>query len=152
MEEVHRQFFVSIDITRQNNHRLNQAVERTLAVAENTILVGLAIQFALERQHRVKVAVEQTRGFISDLIEANSVAIKQYTEEIGDLSKSPVVAIEKLAAAHANLRDALDTAERYQAEGIAAARENINRLRELSQELDRKSLPSPQGEPASLEA
>lgn len=50
MEAVHIQFFVSIEITRQNNSRLGQSVERTLPLATNVITVGLAIQTALNRQ------------------------------------------------------------------------------------------------------
>ena len=36
MDEVYNQFFVSIDMTRQNNTRLGQAVERTLSVSTTT--------------------------------------------------------------------------------------------------------------------
>ena len=50
METVHTQFFVSIEMTRQNNNRLGQSVERTLALGSNVVMVGLAIQSALTRQ------------------------------------------------------------------------------------------------------
>jgi len=53
MDEVFLQFFISIDLTRQNNARLVQAVERTLTLATNLVAVGLAIQTALFRQKRV---------------------------------------------------------------------------------------------------
>ena len=43
MEEVHVQFFVSIEMTRQNNNRLGQSVEHTLALGTNVVLIGLAI-------------------------------------------------------------------------------------------------------------
>ena len=52
MVEVHLQYFVSIELTRQNNNRLGQAVDRTLALATNVVTVGLAIQAALVRQTR----------------------------------------------------------------------------------------------------
>lgn len=47
MEAVHTQFFVSIEMSRQNNPRLPQSVERTLTLAMNVVTVGLAIQTAL---------------------------------------------------------------------------------------------------------
>lgn len=50
MEQIYAQFFVGIDMTRQNNTRLSQAVERTLSVATNVVMVGLAVQAALSRQ------------------------------------------------------------------------------------------------------
>jgi len=52
MEQVFLQFFVSIDLTRQNNSRLAQSVERTLSLATNVVTVGLAIQTAMARQKR----------------------------------------------------------------------------------------------------
>ena len=64
MEEVHIQFFVSIEMTRQNNNRLGQSVERTLALGSNVVMVGLAIQSALTRQKRVMEATQRTREFL----------------------------------------------------------------------------------------
>ena len=40
MQEVHIQYFVSIEITRDNNHRLCQAVDRTLTLATNVVTIG----------------------------------------------------------------------------------------------------------------
>ncbi len=57
IEEVHVQYFASIEITRQNNNRLGQSVERTLALATNVVTVGLAVQAALVRQQRVAEAL-----------------------------------------------------------------------------------------------
>ncbi len=85
MEAVHIQFFVSIDMSRENNTRLGQSVERTLTLAINVVTVGLAIQVALARQRRVLEATRKTREFLGNVIVANAAAIKQHTEEIGDV-------------------------------------------------------------------
>ncbi len=138
MEEVNTQFFVSIEMTRQNNTRLGQAVERTLTLASNVVMVGLAIQVALARQKRVQEATRKTREFLGNLLVANAETIKVYTREIGDIYKEPVIAIEKITQAHNALLDAIDTADRLKAEGIAAARENIARLSQLSGELEQR--------------
>lgn len=53
MEEVHLQLFLSIEMTRQNNTRLGQSVDRTLTLATNTVTIGLALQSAMTRQKRV---------------------------------------------------------------------------------------------------
>ena len=138
MEEVHVQFFVSIEMTRQNNSRLGQAVERTLSLATNVVTVGLAIQAALARQKRVLEATKRTREFLGNMIVANAVAIKQHTAEIGDVYNNPVIAIDKLTQAHNELIEAMDLADRLKQEGIDAARENIAKLSQLSGDLQQR--------------
>ncbi len=96
MEQVYIQFFVSIEMTRQNNTRLGQSVERTLSLAVNVVTVGLAIQAALARQKRVLEATQRTQEFLGDLIAANAATIKKHTTEIGDVYNNPVIAIEKI--------------------------------------------------------
>ena len=98
MQEVHVQYFVSIELTRQNNNRLGQAVDRTLALATNVVTIGLAIQAALVRQARVREATERTREFLGEMIVQNAGAIRRQTEEIGDLYNEPVIAMDKLVA------------------------------------------------------
>jgi uncharacterized protein YaaN involved in tellurite resistance len=138
METVFAQFFVSIEMTRQNNTRLGQAVERTLSLATNVIIVGLAIQTALARQKRVMEATQRTREFLGQMIAANAAAIKRHTEEIGDLYNNPVIAIEKVTQAHNELMEAMDIADRLKQEGIATARENIAQLGQMSAELHQR--------------
>ncbi len=154
MQEVNNQFFVSIEMTRDNNSRLGQAVERTLTLATNTLMVGLAIQSALARQKRVLEATQRTREFLGELIVANAAAIKDHTNEIGDVYNNPVIAIEKLQQAHNDLLEALDTASRLKTEGIDAARANIAKLTEMTQQIEEKvsGLPDKDKAPASLEA
>lgn len=138
MEEVNNQFFVSIEMTRENNTRLGQAVDRTLAMATNTLMVGLAIQSALARQKRVLEATERTREFLGDLVATNAAAIKQHTAEIGDVYGNPVIALDKLQQAHDDLIAALDAASRLKTQGIETARANIAKLRELSAQMEQK--------------
>ncbi len=155
MEEVHVQFFVSIEMTRQNNTRLGQSVERTLTMATNLVTVGLAIQSALSRQKRVLEATQRTQEFLGDLVVANAAAIKQHTDEIGDVYNNPVIAIEKITEAHNQLIEAMDTASRLKQEGIDSARENIAKLSQMSADLQQKAsvlLESGETEAQSIEA
>ena len=131
MEEVHVQFFVSIEMSRQNNTRLGQSVDRTLTLTTNVVTVGLAIQTALIRQKKVMEATRRTREFLGDLVVANATAIRRHTEDIGDLYKEPVIAIEKITQAHNDLVEALTIAGRLRQEGIEAARDNIAQLGQL---------------------
>lgn len=132
MQEVHVQYFVSIELTRQNNNRLGQAVDRTVTLATNVVTVGLAIQAALIREKRVMEATQRTRQYIGELITANAATIKRHTEEIGDLYNQPVVAMDALVQAHNDLLAALDTASRLREDGIESARRNIGEIKELT--------------------
>ena len=138
MEEVHVQYLVSIEMSRDNNNRLGQSVERTLALATNVVTVGLAIQGALVHQRRVATAAKRTREFLGDLIVANATAINRHTKEIGDLYNQPVIAMEKVSKAHEELVEALDTASWLRQEGIVAAQDNLAKLRELTAGLEQR--------------
>jgi uncharacterized protein YaaN involved in tellurite resistance len=138
MEEIFLQFFVSIDLTRQNNTRLGQAVERTLTLATNLVAVGLAIQTALFRQKRVIDATQKTREFLGNLILANAATIKQHTTDIGDVYNQPAIAIEKVTKAHSEIVEALEIAIQLKQEGIDKARENIGKLTKMSSELQKR--------------
>ena len=135
MQEVHLQYFVSIDVTRQNNNRLGQAVDRTLALATNVVTIGLAIQAALVRQRSVQEATERTREFLGEVITQNAAAIRRQTEEIGDLYNEPVIAMDKLVRAHQDLLAALDLASRLRDEGVITAKRNIDELTGMTREL-----------------
>jgi uncharacterized protein YaaN involved in tellurite resistance len=155
MQEVYVQFFVSIDMTRQNNTRLGQSVERTLSLATNVITVGLAIQAALSRQKRVLEATERTREFLGNVILSNAETIKQHTKDIGDVYNNPVVAIDKITQAHNELVEAMDIASRIKQEGIESARDNIAKLSQMSSELQKKVSglsEAGEAEPQSVEA
>jgi uncharacterized protein YaaN involved in tellurite resistance len=140
MEEVQAQFFVSLEMTRQNNTRLGQAVERTLTLATNVVMVGLAIQSALVRQRRVLEATRRTREFVGNLLVANAAAMREHTAEIGDVYSSPVIALDKLQRAHGDLVEAIAGVARQRTEGIAAAREHIAQLATLAGDLQNRAV------------
>jgi uncharacterized protein YaaN involved in tellurite resistance len=138
VETVHQQFFVGIEMTRQNNRRLAQAVERTVSMAANVITVGLAIQSALARQKRVLEATQQSQQFLGDMLAANAAAINQHTKEIGDIYNQPVVALDKITQAQRDLLQAMDTVGRLKEEGIQSARRNIATMAQMTAEMQGK--------------
>jgi uncharacterized protein YaaN involved in tellurite resistance len=139
MDEVHTQFFVSIEMTRQNNNRLAQSVDRTLNLASNMVMVGIAIQTALARQKKILEATQRTQEFLGNMIISNAAAIKRHTEEIGDVYNNPVVAVEKITQAHNDLIEAMEIADRLKQQGIEFARENIQKLSQLTADLQKRS-------------
>ena len=138
MKAVYSQFYVSIEMTRQNNTRLAQSVERTVSMAGNVVVVGLAIQAALADQKRVIQATQATQEFLGQMLAANAAAIKQHTTDIGNIYNSPVIAIDKIAQAQRDLLDAMATVDKYKDEGIRAARQNIAALARMSEEMQNK--------------
>ena len=140
MEEVHVQFFVSIEMTRQNNNRLGQSVERTLALSTNVVLIGLAIQMALSRQKRVMEATRGTREFLGNLIAANAASLRNHTQEIGDVYNDPIIAMDKITQAHNDLTEAMNAADRLNLEGIETARRNMAKLAQLASELEQRAI------------
>jgi uncharacterized protein YaaN involved in tellurite resistance len=155
MEQAYAQFFVGIDMTRRNNTRLGQAVERTLTVATHVVMVGLAIQAALSRQQQIGQATQRTRAFIGDMLAANAKAIKTHTQQIGEVYNNPVIALEKISQAHDDLLAAMDMAAKIKQQGIESAQENIGKLSLISAQLKHKvdDLAEPGGsEPKSIEA
>ena len=153
MDEVHNQLFAAIEMTRQNNRRLAESVKRSITMAGNLVMVGLAIQMALARQSRVLEATRRTREFLGEMLASNATAIARHTKEIGDLYTSPVIAIDKITQAHNALLEAIETANDLRAQGIATARENASTLAKLALEMERRSgmLPSAPEAP-SIEA
>jgi uncharacterized protein YaaN involved in tellurite resistance len=140
MEHVFVQFFTSIDLTRQNNYRLAQSIERTLSLATNVVTVGLAIQAAMARQKRVLEATQKTQAFLGEMIAVNAAAIKQQTQEIGDIYNNPLIALDKVIAAHDQLVEALNIVDRLQIAGIENAQKNIAQLSALSAGLHQRAL------------
>lgn len=138
MQEAHAQFFVSIEMTRQNNSRLAQSVERTVSVAGNVVTVGLVIQRALARQRDIGEATQKTQEFLGNLLVENAASIKQYTAEVGDIYNQPVIALDKITQAHRDLLEAIAAVDHLKEEGIVTARQNIARLAALSDEMQGK--------------
>ncbi len=138
MEAVHNQYFLSIEMSRQNNVRLGQAVEHTLSLATNVITIGIAIQYAMARQQVIGEVTTRTRTFLADVITGNAAVIKQHTTEIGDLYTNPVIATEKITQAHNDLVEALDSAEQLRQDGLARIGENIAELSRMSREVEEK--------------
>lgn len=110
-----------------------------MSVAINVVTVGLAIQAALNRERLIREANVRTQEYIADLILVNATEINKHTEEIGEIYNQPVIAMDKIAQAHQQLIEAMDTAERLKQEGIENARKNIDELNRMSEEFERRA-------------
>lgn len=132
MEQVNTQFFVSIDMTIQNNDHLSDAITRTVTVTRSLLTVGLAIQAALANQKKIMEAVKQTQEYTADMLTANAAALKQQTAEIGDMYKNPVLALDKVKQAYDDLMGAMDQMDEIRRAGTESARAGIAELDQMT--------------------
>jgi len=139
MEQVNTQFFVSIDMTIQNNDHLSDAITRTVTVTRSLLTVGLAIQAALANQKKIMQAVKETQDYTADMLAANAAAIKQQTAEIGDMYKNPVLALDKVKQAYDDLMGAMDQMDEIRRAGTESARAGISELDQMTAELAPKA-------------
>ena len=135
MEQVNTQFFISIDMTVQNNDHLSDAITRTLTVTRSLLTVGLAIQAALANQKKIMKAVQETQAYASDMLAANAAALRQQTAEIGDLYENPVLALDKVKAAYDDLMGAMDELDAIKQRGTENARKGMSQLAEMTDKL-----------------
>ena len=136
MEQVNLQFFVSIDMTLQNNDTLAEQVDRTVMVTQNLLTVGLAIQAALAQQKKIAKAVKGVQETTAAMLEANAAAIGRQTVEIGEMQNNPVLALESVKKAHNTLLEALDKMDEIRQLGTEKARTGIAELNRMSAVLE----------------
>jgi uncharacterized protein YaaN involved in tellurite resistance len=139
MEQVNAQFFVSIDITMQNNDHLSDAISRTLTVTRSLLTVGLAIQAALVNQKKILSAVQKTQEYTAEMLQANAAAVRQQTSEVGELYQSPVLALDKVKGAYDELIGAMDELDRVRRAGTESARTGVQQLTAMSDVLSGKA-------------
>ncbi len=139
MEQVNLQFFVSIDMTIDNNRLLKQSVDRTVTVTTSLLTVGLAIQAALSRQRQVLEATKATQDYAADLLQANAASIRQQSSEIAELHTNPVLALDKVKKAHDDLMAAIEETEAVKRKGIEKANEGIAALSKMSDTMSQKA-------------
>lgn len=152
IENVFEQFFISIEMTRDNNDMLIATVERMLSMGMQVVYVAFAIHAALMRQQNVLEAERGTRDFIGKLLLSNATMVNQHVKDIGDLYKEPVIAMDKLQASIAQLEQAIDATNKLKSEGIAHAQENIIKIKALTEEMKSKVNSIPNTDIKSLEA
>jgi uncharacterized protein YaaN involved in tellurite resistance len=152
MENVHEQFFTSIEMTRSNNELLIATVQRMISMGMNVVYIALAINAALARQKKVLEAEKATKTFIGNMIVQNAEMINNHVKQIGDLYKEPVIAMDKMQQAVNLLKQSIDETNRMKIEGIAAAKENVVKIKVMTEDLRNKSEGLPDIEIDSIEA
>jgi len=139
MEAAYEQFFVSIKLTKENNSLLIDTSQRMLTLAMPVLSVAFAIHVALAEQGKVLDAVKATRDFIGGMLIQNATAIRDNIKETAELYKEPIIAIQSIEKAQQMLVQAIDEVDRLKTVGIQTARENIMKLKYISEEMRQKA-------------
>jgi uncharacterized protein YaaN involved in tellurite resistance len=152
MNNIHEQFFVSIEMARDNNDLLIDGARRMITMGMNVVYVSMAIHTALIRAKNVKDVEVGTGEFIGKMLVSNATIINGMVTEIGDLYKRPFVSMEMMEKAVAQLEQAIDSTNKLKAEGIERAKENIVKIKIMTDEIKNKSGQLPDSDIKSLEA
>ena len=136
VQEVNNQFFISIDMTIENNNSLHQSISRTITVSKNALYAGIALQVALANQKQAFQAMKLTQQQVEQLLIDNSESIKQQGIDIERAKSDPVLAIERIEEAHNNLIQAMDEIEQISREGRAKATRGLAQYRDMAKELE----------------
>ncbi len=152
MNNIHEQFFVAIEMSRDNNELLIDGARRMSTMGMNVVYVSMAIHSALIRAKNVKDVEVGTGNFIGKMLVSNASIINGMVTEIGDLYKRPFVPMEMMEKAVGQLEQAIDNTNKLKTEGIERARENIGKIKIMTEEIKNKSGQLPDSDIKSLEA
>jgi len=122
MNNIHEQFFVSIEMTKENNDLLIDGARRMQTMGMNVVYVSMAIHSALIRAKNVKDVEVGTGQFIGKMLVSNATIINGMVTEIGDLYKRPFVPMEMMEKAVGQLIQAIEATNKLKAEGIDRAK------------------------------
>lgn len=135
MEQVDWQFDAAITTTMDNNDQLIDTISRTLNIARPLLSITLSIAVALQRQKTVAEATQAAQSAMGDMLAANAKAVRDQSVQIAEMANNPVLAIEKVQAAHSELMAAMDEAEAIRAKGIEQAKGTINQMQTMTKDL-----------------
>ncbi len=152
MENIYEQFFVSLKMTKNNNELLIDGARRMQTMGMTVINVSMAIHSALIRAKNVKDVEVGTGQFIGKMLVSNATVINGMVTEIGDLYKNPFVPMKMMEDAVAQLQQAIETTNKLKSEGIEIAKENIGKIKIMTEEIKNKSGQLPDTNVKSLEA
>ncbi|MBI2450275.1 MAG: toxic anion resistance protein [Candidatus Nealsonbacteria bacterium] len=141
MIHAYGQALEQIKMIRESNFLVIETIRQMATMGMNVVWIALAICAAIQHSKNAIDLVRTTREFMGNLLVANAAMLEQHMKEIGDVYKEPMIAIRKLEEAYTRLSNAKATVQRYKVEGVAAARENIAKLKAMTNQLEEDNAP-----------
>lgn len=133
MEQANNQFALTITQGLETNDLLAEQVASAILVGPAVLDNGLRIYAALVKQKQVAQALDKFQGTLGNLMVGNATALEQQATQIGDLYNNPVIALDKLEAAHQTLMKTVNNVQGVIKRGTEQARLVSAKLAEMSE-------------------
>ncbi|QQK79953.1 toxic anion resistance protein [Salicibibacter cibi] len=137
---VLQQSLASVDLIKENNEKLEEAIFNAITMTKNVITVTASIQLALGNQKNVIDAVQNVNQATEDMILSNAKTLRSNTEETLKTLEEPAVAIESFREAYEDVQAAIDITEQSNERIVKSGKAFIAELEKLNEDV-RKKLP-----------
>lgn len=138
---VLQQSIASVDIIKENNEKLEEAIFNAITMTKNIITVTASIQLALGNQQRVINAVKHVNETTESMLLSNAKLLKENTEQTLKTLEEPAIAFDSFKKAYEDVATAIALTEQSNERIIESGKKFIVELDELSAQMKRKLLP-----------
>ncbi|MCK0472055.1 toxic anion resistance protein [Halalkalibacter sp. APA_J-10(15)] len=138
---VLQQSLASVDLIKENNGKLEEAIFNAITMTKNVITVSASIQMALANQQKVINAVKNVNEATESMLLSNSELLKSNTEETLKTMEEPAIALESFRKAYENVFEAIELTEQSNDRIIQTGQQFITELDQLNKEMKTKLLP-----------
>lgn len=138
---VLQQSIASVDIIKENNEKLEEAIFNAITMTKNIITVTASIQLALGNQQKVINAVKHVNETTESMLLSNARLLKENTEATLKTLEEPAIALESFKKAYEDVATAIKLTEQSNERIIESGKKFIAELDQLSNEMKRKLLP-----------
>lgn len=138
---VLQQSIASVDIIKENNEKLEEAIFNAITMTKNIITVTASIQLALNNQQKVIHTVKNVNETTQSMLLTNARLLKENTEETLRTLEEPAIAIDAFKKAFEDVSAAIALTEQSNERIIESGKKFIAELDALSEHMKRKLLP-----------
>lgn len=138
---VLQQSIASVDIIKENNEKLEEAIFNAITMTKNIITVTASIQLALGNQQKVINAVKNVNETTESMLLTNARLLRENTEETLKTLEEPAIALDTFKKAYEDVAQAILLTEQSNERIIESGKKFIAELDELSNQMKRKLLP-----------
>lgn len=137
-ENALQQGLATIDITMDGNGKIAESLEETATLTTAYLTVAMALYQALAHQQQAIQTLVKAREGTADVMVKTSQMAKQGAETVSELYFDPAAELAKVEEAQGNLMSALQTLEDASRNGVVKARQSIEKLRTMTEDLREK--------------
>ncbi|WP_018922318.1 toxic anion resistance protein [Salsuginibacillus kocurii] len=137
---VLQQSLASVDMIKENNEKLEEAIFNAITMTKNIITVTASIQMALGNQRDVINAVQNVNEATENMLLSNAETLRANTEDTLKTLEEPAVAIESFRKAYEDVNAAIEMTEASNERIVESGKKFIKELDQLNEEMRTKLL------------